>query len=234
MPSRVEATHIIARLLSSRKTSLEEIPQLIESVFQAFHDASMPLPIANTIHRSARAATVAKEIEAPVKKRRGRPPGSTRRIEFREEEVTTLPMPAPALIRRAKIVAPPVTTSQFLETPRGMLRGVVKWFDAKTRRGALRLPGFGGDVMVESAQFTEAGISRLYKGQEVDAVMEGSGDSAHLVRLSLPGGGAPVISSGSTVRGRHAKPVIVEMKREGLRRASARAEAEQLLRPARR
>jgi hypothetical protein len=48
-------------------------------------------------------------------------------------------------------------------------------------------------------------------------------------RLALPGAvsGSPL--GGGVVKGRQARPVVVELKREALRRAAARAEAEHVL-----
>ncbi|HUB95458.1 MAG TPA: hypothetical protein VL993_06050, partial [Stellaceae bacterium] len=110
----------------------------------------------------------------------------------------------------------------------GILRGVVRWFDQRTRRGALRLPGLSGDVPIETGLLDEMAIHRLYKGQEIEATL--SEDLApRVVRLAVPGGIAQQNTVGGMVRGRHAKPVVVELKREALRRVAARAEAESLL-----
>jgi cold shock CspA family protein len=111
---------------------------------------------------------------------------------------------------------------------------VVKWFDQRTGRGALQLPGFSGDVPVEPSFLAEMGITRLYKGQEVEAVLDGAQTgqtTPRVLRLGLPGGTWSVTPTGGVVRSRRAKPVVVELKREALRRVAARAEAELLLRP---
>jgi cold shock CspA family protein len=118
-----------------------------------------------------------------------------------------------------------------LAPPRSTLRGIVKWFDARERKGALRLPGFGGDVAIDAQLLAESGIQRLYKGQEIEATVNGTAEAPRLVKLALPGGAQPLLPRGGVVRGRHAKPVVVELKREGLRRVAARAEAEQVLGP---
>jgi cold shock CspA family protein len=137
----------------------------------------------------------------------------------------------PQLMRRADVA--PVAESSPLE-PRpqtGTLRGVVRWFDLNTRQGTLRLPGFGDEVTIDGAALERAGISRLYKGQEIEATVADEGGSVRLVSLSLPGRvDAPahgLFRAGSARR--NAKPVIVEMKRDAMRRTAARIEAEQIL-----
>jgi hypothetical protein len=87
-------------------------------------------------------------------------------------------------------------------------------------------------VPVEPALLDEMGITRLYKGQEVEAILT-DGEAPRVMRLVLPGGSWSVNSTAGIVRGRQAKPVVVEMKREALRRVAARAEAEMLLGPGR-
>jgi cold shock CspA family protein len=108
------------------------------------------------------------------------------------------------------------------------VRGVVKWFDPKSGKGALRLPGIG-DIGFEARVMAESGISRLFKGQEVEATLAHEGGAAQVQRLALPGSVPSAPIAAGTVRSRHAKPVLVELKREALRRAAARAEAEQVL-----
>jgi len=150
------------------------------------------------------------------------------------EEVAVAP-PAPKLLRRADVVAAatPHENSALLSAPAGAVRGLVKWFDQRSRRGALRLPGHAGDVPVEPAMLEEMGISRLYKGQEVEVTLSNGGETPRVLQLALPGGAWQVNSTAGIVRGRQAKPVVVEMKREALRRVAARAEAELLLGPGR-
>lgn len=225
------AAHTVARILANRPTPQEEIHELIETVFAAVRRVTEPTP--------AEPVSDARGAPAPAKVP-GRPRGKARQrrelVPFRAVDVEDEPAataPAPTLLRRAAVVTPATEPTPTFLTPTGSVRGIVKWFDARTRRGALRLPGYGNDVPVEPSQLAEAGIARLFKGQEVEAQIDRSGDTANLVRLILPGGATPILPSAGVVRGRHAKPVVVELKRESLRRAAAREEAEQLLRPAR-
>jgi cold shock CspA family protein len=142
--------------------------------------------------------------------------------------------PSPKLLRRAQatplksVLAP----SLFRETG-GPVRAVVKWFDGKSGKGALRVTGFSGDVALEAPMLAEAGIRRLYKDQEVEATVEHNGDRIRLVGIALPGRMATAAQSvlGSItgqVR-RQPRQVTVEVKRDGLRQKQARAEAEQVL-----
>jgi cold shock CspA family protein len=112
------------------------------------------------------------------------------------------------------------------------LRGVVKWFDPRAGKGALRLPGFSGDVLFDARILAESGIARLFKGQEVEATISGgNGRPPQVQRIALPGSAAATPVGAGVVHSRRAKPVLVELKREALRRAAARAEAEHLLGP---
>jgi cold shock CspA family protein len=111
------------------------------------------------------------------------------------------------------------------------VRGIVKWFDPRTRRGALRLPGFADEIQVEAGALEAAGIARLFKGQEIEASLAHEAGDTRLLALALPGR-APVpnaVFAGSTPGRRHAKPVVIELKRDALRRVAARVEAEHLL-----
>lgn len=228
----VSATHVIASILANRSTRQDEIPDLIENVFAALNRIAQPVAEMPAPVPAQKAA--AKPARATPKRGPGRPRRQHRELTaFRAiDDTPSSPRPAPTLLRRAEVIVPQPTIGSSFESPRGAVRGVVKWFDARSRRGALRLPGCSNDIPVESAMLAEAGIARLYKGQEVEAIIEGTGDTASLTRLSLPGGSATLTSAGM-VRGRRAKPVVVELKRQGLRRVAAREEAEQLLRPAR-
>jgi cold shock CspA family protein len=153
-------------------------------------------------------------------------------VRHDEEPEAAVPA-APKLLRRAEVLSVAPAMASDLPISRGTLRGVVKWFDPRTGKGALRVPGYAGDLALDSKVMAEAGITRLYKGQEIEASIAGGPEAPRLVQLALPGGVAPVLPSGGMVRGRRAKPVVVEMKREALRRVAARAEAEQLLGPSR-
>jgi hypothetical protein len=163
-----------------------------------------------------------------------RAPRAARPVQQEEPSIEPVPPPQPRLVRRADVVAAPSSEVTVAVRPIsvGVVRGVVKWFDQRLRRGALRLPGCGGDVPVEPALLEEMGVSRLYKGQEIEATLSGE-ESPRVVRLTIPGGVWHVHRSGGVVHNRHAKPVIVELKREAMRRAAARAEAEIVLGPSR-
>jgi hypothetical protein len=130
-------------------------------------------------------------------------------------------------------VAPAETLTVLEPRPpeQSTLRGIVHWFDQRTRQGTLRLPGLSGDVAIDGAVLEKAGISRLYKGQEIEATVSGENGATRLLAVKLPSRlEEPVhglFKSGGARR--HAKPVVVEMKRDGLRRAAARVEAEHVL-----
>jgi cold shock CspA family protein len=220
------AVHTIVRILAHRATPAGEVPDLIDAVSTALKKISEP---------NAAEPAMPAHGRAERRPRRSRQRRDTAMFRPVEEEESVAPAPAPTLLRRADIVAAPHEPAQvgtFL-TPRHALRGIVKWFDARAGRGALRVPGYSHDVAVDAAQLAEAGIARLYKGQEVDAQLDRAGDAGHLVRLSLPGSGVQRFASAGIVRGRQAKPVVVELKRESLRRVAARADAALLLRPPR-
>ena len=141
------------------------------------------------------------------------------------------PPPAvPRLMRRAEVTHAEPAIPELLQSPHeGRRRGVVRWFDARTGRGMLRIPGFAEDVALDPDMLQRAGLSRLYKGQEIEALVTGENGHSHLVSVALPG--QPAAKGGLKVGGmrRHAKPVVVEMKRDALRRAAARVEAEHVL-----
>jgi len=188
---------------------------------------------------------VAVEAEVkPVRKRAAAPPRQPPAASALETLVRSAEAPAqvaavPGLMRRADMAgSPPVLGEGLLaQPPRSTLRGIVKWFDPKTRRGALRMPGFGDEVAVDDAMLARAGIARLFKGQEIEAAIVVQGTRVQLVSLALPGRAADPnetlfgikSSSSRTVSRRQAKPVVIELKRDALRRAGARVEAENLL-----
>jgi hypothetical protein len=224
-----DTAHVVAQILSRRNTPREEVTELMRSVHGALTRLAGP--------GSAEAGETAdKSDRATPQKRRQQPRQRSERplAASVEAEPDAAPPPPPKLVRRAEMVAaaPAAAPHPLFDMPNSALRGVVKWFDTHTRRGALRLPGHGGDVPVEPGLLVEMGVSRLYKGQEIEATLS-EDPEPRVVRLALPGGTAPALPCGGIVRGRHAKPVVVEMKREALRRVAARAEAEQLLRPGR-
>jgi cold shock CspA family protein len=218
--------HFVAKLLARRTTPQDEIPVLMRAVEEALIVLTAPAPppaleeTPETIAEPLPSPTVARRIRAP-------------RVVVPAPEPIALPAPVqPRLVRRADLVHAPAREEPHVQAPRA-LRGIVKWFDQRTRRGAVRLPGSADDIVIEPALLDDMGITRLYRGQEIEAAV--SDDRApRILRLSVPGGVWSVHPTGGIVRNRHqARPVVVEMKREALRRVAARVEAEQLLGPSR-
>jgi len=220
---QASVAHMVAKLVARRATTIAEVPKLIDSVAVAL--AALGEPVAAPV-------AAAKEIAAPA--RAPRAASAPRRrapaVAAPTPEAESLPAPPqPRLGRRAEIAAEPAPAPSAVSLMRpGMVRGVVKWFDPRARRGALRLPGCSDEVIVEQPLLDEMAIQRLYKGQEVEATL--SEESVpRVVRLVLPGGAWQVAASGGVVHNRHARPVLVELKREALKRVAARAEAELVL-----
>jgi cold shock CspA family protein len=233
-PDLRAAAHLIAKLLARRPTPPEEVASLILSVHGALsrlgaeeEPAVMPAP------ERPRAAT-------PRRRRRveAEPVSAAEPTETAVAAATEAPPPPPApkLVRRAEVAPQPAPTplSPAVPVPTGgTVRGVVKWFDQRSGKGALRLRGFSGDVALEARHLAESGIPRLFKGQEIEATVAGDTHAPVLERLAVLGTAAPRPVGSGVVHSRRAKPVLVELKREALRRAAARAEAEHLLGPTR-
>src|SRR5262249_52894081 len=116
------------------------------------------------------------------------------------------PAPAPKLVRRAEMPAAAAPPPPSPPAASARLRGIVKWFDPGTGKGALRLPGFAGDIALDAGLLAQSGIGRLFKGQEVEAIFAAAAGAPQLERLALPGAAAG--PAASLVRGRRAKPVI--------------------------
>jgi cold shock CspA family protein len=137
----------------------------------------------------------------------------------------------PRLMRRSEVPAATPAFGDSAYNSQSTLRGIVKWFDPRSRRGALRLPGFSTEVSVDGGALERAGIARLFKGQEIEASVAIDQGQPTLIALSLPGRAAPNDQpfGGKHAVRRHAKPVVIELKRDALRRVAARVEAEQLL-----
>jgi cold shock CspA family protein len=217
-----ETVRLIARILKARPTDQEEVPNLITAVRRTIEQlngaprlvALEPAPV--------------DALEPPEARPRGR-----RRREAPAPAETPPPVVAtPQLIRRTAAPAPENPTPFAPSaTPRAGLRGVVKWYDPRTRSGALRLPGHD-DVAVDADAVERAGIPRLFKGQEVEAsiVVDPSG-AVRLLTMSLPGRPETEIALGGSIASgrRQSRHVVIEMKRDALRRVGARLEAEQLL-----
>ena len=211
-PPITAATRLIAKLLAHRTTPLDEVAGLIRGV----HGAVRRLEAPATETTPAAAATTVR--------RRGR-----RRSPPVAAEPTPAAAPAPKLVRRAEMPsaapAPPPAAASL------RIRGIVKWFDPRAGKGALRLPGFAGDIGLDAGILAQSGIARLFKGQEIEATFAKAVNPPQLERVALPGAAAG--PAAGIVRSRRAKPVIVELKREALRRVAARTEAEHLLGPSR-
>ena len=225
IPLRANVAQIVAAFVARRPTRAEELPDLIESVHRALEGLGKP---------AEPATAIAVHAEEAVERRS--PPRQKRTPITAEEntEVEAVAAPAPRLLRRAEVVQPstPSEPPVLAPPPNGTVRGIVKWFDLRTRRGALQLPGVSADVPIEAALLDQMAIPRLYKGQEVEATLA-AGETPRVERLVLPGDAWQVSAAGGVVQGRQAKPVVVELKREALRRVAARAEAELVLGPGR-
>jgi cold shock CspA family protein len=224
-----ETAHFIAKLLAARKTSQDEVPALIAAVQQGIERIAEPAP-------APLLEPVEPAAEAPPPRRRGRPrKAEVIRLEL-PQPVPAAP-PPPRLMRRADVAAKPVEAPELALRPltRAAIRGLVKWYDPKTRTGAVRLPGYSADIAVGPDAMDRAGIPRLFKGQEIEASVSEANGQVSLLTLSLPGrpetdptGMGPL----GTTR-RNARPVVIELKKDALRRVAARVEAEQLIRPPR-
>jgi cold shock CspA family protein len=257
-----ETIRFVIEILSARVTPIAELPQTIANITQAVAqlgvapraDSALPVPMpvlrpaAKPPVRQARPkplvarkkpAAVAVVVEAPAAppRRRGRP----RRVDVApviEAPAVEVAPPQPRLLRRAEALANETEhhgdSAPTFRTPGGTLRGVVKWFDGRAGKGALRLVGISGDVPLDPIVLTESGIKRLYKDQEVEATVQDAGGRVRLLSLSLPTRQAePTLNRTAgeitgTVR-RQLRSVQVEIKRDGIRRSAARAEAEQVL-----
>ena len=226
MSSTAHTARMIARLLANRATTREEIPDLINQVHRTLSNIDRPRGRPETTKDEVviRMASVASPKRRGRKPREAAPPAATPAVE-------TVPVisPVPTLLRRAEIketieVAPAPTPSFD-----GVARGVVRWFDPQTRRGGLRLQGVGGDVAVEPQLLAQCNITRLFKGQEVEARLAGTPEAPQLLELKLRTAGVDAHASSGLVRARQQKPVVVELKREALKRHAARDAAELLL-----
>jgi len=262
-----EIARFIAKILAHRATPISEIPQVVEAVqrglemLQAPAAASVPAAVdesyfgetytVDAFDNTSPAEIAAEAAEALTpKRRRGRPRKEILPFAPAAEPARAAPVLAPRLMRRAEVAASEggwrsaadttaaAPADNVLRAPKAALRGVVKWFDARTKSGALRLPGYGDEIAVDADALDRAGIPRLFKGQEIEASIAEDGQGrARLITLSLPGRPEtetllPHSSAPGSAR-RHAKPVVIELKRDALRRIAARVEAEQILgRPA--
>ncbi|HVA14626.1 MAG TPA: hypothetical protein VNF99_15370 [Stellaceae bacterium] len=241
MPRKTEAARVIAKLLASRRTPIHEISDLIENVERALSNLG---GTAATDLKTAVPAPLASGTRAPPPQAKRaaalRPPRTPRaapvEMPASEPEPYEIRPVQPTLLRRAEVihVAPAAAAAQPFASPAsGMVRGVVQWFDTRTGRGTLRLQGLSSDLPVEAETLSAFGLTRLFKGQEIEAALDGSDEAPKVTSLRLLNLSPNAPAMGGMVRDRHAKQVVVELKREALSRAAARAEAELLL-PSRR
>src|SRR5579863_8226345 len=159
-PDLTVAARLIAKVLAHRQTPPEEVASVIHSVHGALSRLNEP----PTIAAAAVAAEAEQEMPSRAPRRRRRQPQDM----ALPEPLPAAPPFAPKLVRRADVLsAPPAPAlAAFAPSPHGAVRGVVKWFDPRAGKGALRLPGFSGDVIFEARILADSGISRLFKGQE--------------------------------------------------------------------
>jgi len=256
-----ETIRFIARILAAQPTSVTEVAETIANIVRTVDNLMAPaapsddLPVAKA--RLAKVATIrnmatetASIPQTVVLKPRGERAaiGRPRRriaaetaIVQPEIEVAPEPTAQPRLLRRAEIAQPETDPASSLQPNRpagGPVRGVVKWFDGKTGKGALRLTGVSGDVALERGVLEQSAIKRLYKDQEVEATIQDLGRGrVTLVSLTLPGRN-PTAAAGGLFGGgtagttnvhRQARSIMVEVKRDGVRATSAREEAEHVL-----
>ncbi|HKT17627.1 MAG TPA: hypothetical protein VJR47_06270 [Stellaceae bacterium] len=220
MSEKFDAARMVAKLLGARSTPLEEVPQVIANVQRAL-------------------SSLGEKSAAEPAKRMPRP---DRRMNAREDAASAPQTPAaatepeakaapPTLVRRATLGAHAVAEAAHLVAPvtTGAVRGVVQWFDSRTGQGALRLPGSSRDLPIDAATLANFGISRLFKGQEIEATLGGAGEQARLALLRIVNAPPTSPVTGGTVHDRHSKAVVVELKHQAQRRNAARAEAETLL-----
>lgn len=157
-----------------------------------------------------------------------------------EPEAVLDPTPQPLSLRRAsRVQAEPSLDAQVSAfTPHrasdAPIRGVVKWYDGRVGKGALRLTGISGDVPFDGEILSRCAINRLYKDQEIEAVVEESGGRVKLIAMSLPARNADGFTSGPNGEAlgslrRSRTPVTVEIKQTSVKQRAARAEAEHVL-----
>ncbi len=219
MSEKLDAARLVAKVLANRRTPLEEVPQLIENVQRALLRLGGETP--------AIAAAQPPTFSRRTRQKRATPEPAAIAAATQAE---TKPA-QPTLVRRAALTATasPAATPIPASVPTNMVRGVVQWFDSRTGQGTLRLPGLSRDLPVDAATLNAFGITRLFKGQEIEATLEGAGDQPKIAALRLANAAPTSPISGGRVHDRHAKAVVVELKREAQRRSAARAEAELLL-----
>jgi cold shock CspA family protein len=246
-----ETIRLVTKIFSARPIPIAEISTTIAGIHRALRQLGQAAttaitrePVQPAIAPRPRAAAPKPAAPAPPftpvrvaeKPRRGRPPRVV--AVAPEPEAIAAPEPQPRLLRRAEAMANEhehhIEPHAVMRTPTGTLRGVVKWYDGRAGKGALRLTGVSGDVLLDPAVLARSGIKRLYKDQEIEATVQDSAGRVCLVSLSLPSrNNEPMLNTmAGEVTGmvrRHPRSVTVEVKRDGIRQSAARAEAEQVL-----
>ena len=230
--------HMVARLVGGKETAASDIPVLVETVSAALEQILCPAPRRPEIEGGEEAPR--REARPPRTQRpreAGRKPGRPHKVEVAEPIEAPVPPPAPRLVRRAEaLVSAPAPEPVPPTAPApSMVKGVVRWFDPARQTGGLRLTGLPEDVAVEPAVFIAAGVTRLFKGQEIEAQVDRGEGRVRVRALRVPGGpvAAPTASGPiAAMGGRRPRVVIVEKKRDALKRVAARTEAEHLLGPA--
>jgi cold shock CspA family protein len=232
--------HMVARLVGGQATAAGDIPVLVETVSAALEQILYPAAHRPEIEASEAAPALEARSRQPRRQREpARKPGRPRKVEAAEPVVAEAPAPPPAprLVRRAEAVvtAPAPETVALAPPAASMVKGVVRWFDPARQSGGLRLTGVPEDVAVEPAVFIAAGVTRLFKGQEIEAQLDRGEGRARVTALRVPGGPMTTPTASGAIAalgGRRPRMVIVEKKRDGLKRVAARTEAEHLLGPA--
>ena len=247
MSKKFGAAQVVAKLLANRRTSIEEIPGLFEHVERALANLGK-IDVEPVRKIARRVKDVADDTTPAEKPRRTRLKRVAQPIEseasesdeavtitaspiaepIAEEVVVEVKPVLPTLIRRAEVIhVAPITAAELFSTPAqgNFVHGVVQWFDTRTGRGTLRLQGLSNDIPVEAETLGGFGISRLFKGQEIEAMLDGSGEATKITALRLTNAPAASPLMGGMVRDRHAKQVVVELK-QGHSRSAARDAAE--------
>jgi cold shock CspA family protein len=224
--------HMVARLVGGQETAASDVAALVHAVSAALARILNPAP-------DLPAAEIVEEAPVRAQRRRGRPasgrkPGRPRKVVVPPPIEAPTPPPAPRLVRRAEaVMSMPTAEPTGLAPPvAGMVRGVVRWFDPARQTGGLRLTGVPEDVAVEPVVFAAAGVTRLFKGQEIEAQVDRGEGRVRVTALRIPGGSsAPPTVSGpiAAMGGRRPRMVMVEKKRDSMKRVAARTEAEHLL-----
>src|SRR5690348_14222421 len=139
-----ETVRLIARILGARQTKREDVPELISSVSRAV--AALSGAIADPAAARHETAVVRPDTEAVVVHRARR---ARTRAVFAPSATPSPVAEAPRLMRRAEMASAVAEPKQAAAKTRAGLRGIVKWYDPKTRAGALRLPGHD-DIAVDA------------------------------------------------------------------------------------